>query len=121
VVTGVSWKDAFMGTLPKRKLFSAKDEDDSMEDCEDLLNDDRIDENKCGLDTKSNDDQVDESKCGVDTKSNDDQVDENKCGVDTKSNDDQVDENKCGADTKSDDESNSTEQNTTVVQLNVEK
>lgn len=26
VVSGVSWKDAFMDTLPKRKIFSAKDE-----------------------------------------------------------------------------------------------
>jgi len=43
-----------MDTLPKRKLFSAKDDDDSL-DSGDRLNDDQVDENKCGVETESND------------------------------------------------------------------
>lgn len=37
-MSGVSWKDAFLDTLPKRKMFFAKDEENSL-DYEDSLND----------------------------------------------------------------------------------
>lgn len=46
VVSGTSWKDAFMSTLPKRKIFSAKE----IEDCLDNENDstdDKNEENNC--------------------------------------------------------------------------
>lgn len=54
VVSGVSWKEAFVSTLPKRKIFCTKDEENSM-DCKGLLNDEQVKENKC-TDIKSSDD-----------------------------------------------------------------
>lgn len=37
VVSGMSWKEAFMKTIPKRKMFSAKDEEINLDnsDCSD--------------------------------------------------------------------------------------
>lgn len=32
VVAGMFWKEAFISTIPKRKIFSAKDEDISLND-----------------------------------------------------------------------------------------
>jgi len=54
VVSGISWKEAFVGTLPKRKIFFTKDEDDSI-DCEVLINNEQVKENECMV-IKSNDD-----------------------------------------------------------------
>lgn len=55
MVSGLSWKEAFMDTLPKRKMFSVKDEENSLLDYEDCsLNAEQIiEENKC-IDVEKN-------------------------------------------------------------------
>lgn len=62
VVAGMSWKEAFIGTLPKRKIFSAKDEVNSL-DSENNSHSDEQEENKCPI--------VEKNKCLV--------AEDNKC------------------------------------------
>lgn len=47
MVSGVSWKDALLATLPKRKIFSAKGEEISLDDEDSLNGQLKEEENKC--------------------------------------------------------------------------